>query len=33
MKHLSDLQLWYLSKYAELIEVVRQNDKQSQIYT
>ena len=27
MKHLLDLQLWYLFKYAELTEIVRQNDK------
>ena len=27
MKHLFGLQLWHLSKYAELIEVVRQNDE------
>ena len=27
MKHLLKLQLWHLSKYAELIKVVRQNDK------
>ena len=27
MKHLSGLQLWHLFKYAELTEVVRQNDK------
>ena len=26
-KHLLSLQLWHLLKYAELIEVVRQNDK------
>ena len=26
MKHLLDLQLWYLFKYAELTEIVRQND-------
>ena len=27
MKHLLGLQLWHLCKYAELTEVVRQNDK------
>ena len=27
MKHLLGLQLWHLFKYAELTEVVRQNDK------
>ena len=27
MKHLLGLQLWYLFKYAELTEVVKQNDK------
>ena len=27
MKHLLGLQLWHLLKYAELTEVVRQNDK------
>ena len=27
MKHLSGLQLWHLFKYAELTEVVRQNNK------
>ena len=27
MTHLLGLQLWYLFKYAELTEVVRQNDK------
>ena len=27
MKHLLDLQLWHLFKYAELPEIVRQNDK------
>ena len=27
MKHLLDLQLWYLFNYAELTEIVRQNDK------
>ena len=27
VKHLYDLQLWHLFKYAELTEVVRQNDK------
>ena len=27
MKHLLGLQLWHLFKYAELTEVVKQNDK------
>ena len=27
MKHLLGLQLWHLFKYAELTEVVRQNEK------
>ena len=27
MKHLLGLQLWHLFRYAELTEVVRQNDK------
>ena len=27
MKHLLGMQLWYLFKYAVLLEVVRQNDK------